>query len=141
MALAASRRPVTRRGLLLPIAGIGAALLAAAVVPVSTMSSGPTTCPMLLLTGLPCPLCGATRSWTMLLHGNAADAMRLNPTAPLVMLLAIVVEVFLVRQFVTGARLPRWVSRGLFPAVVAVVAVYGITRAVLVGTGAWVWPG
>ena len=38
-----------------------------------------TICPVRLLTGIPCPGCGITRSLRELLHGHFAEAFRLHP--------------------------------------------------------------
>jgi hypothetical protein len=53
--------------------GAGAAPLAAgALVPVATVMDGPQLCPFRAATGLPCPLCGATRAFTLFGHGDAS---------------------------------------------------------------------
>ena len=39
------------------------------------------TCPIRLVTGLPCPGCGSTRAWTTFLHGHVEAAMAENPFA------------------------------------------------------------
>lgn len=51
--------------------GTGAAPLAAgAVIPVDVVMDGPVVCPFQLVTGLPCPLCGATRAFVLFGHGD-----------------------------------------------------------------------
>ena len=44
--------------------------------PVAT--GGPVTCPFRLITGCDCPLCGATRATSALVHGRAAQAAGFN---------------------------------------------------------------
>ncbi len=46
-------------------------------------------CPFRLLTGHPCPLCGATRAWHAALHGDWAAAFAAHPVAPLLLPIAI----------------------------------------------------
>ena len=43
-------------------------------------------CPFRWLTGLPCPLCGLTRSCASLLHGHMVAALQFNPLGPLAIL-------------------------------------------------------
>ena len=42
-------------------------------------TSGPIICPFRLVTGLPCPGCGTTRSVAALLDGRLADSLSFNP--------------------------------------------------------------
>src|SRR5690349_11305293 len=60
------------------------------------IDDGPVVCPFRLLTGLPCPGCGLTRSWVYLAHGQWRDSFLVNPfgivlAALLVALIAAVV--------------------------------------------------
>jgi hypothetical protein len=45
-------------------------LAAGAVIPEHVVMDGPTVCPFRLVTGLPCPLCGATRAFVLFGHGD-----------------------------------------------------------------------
>jgi hypothetical protein len=54
-------------------------LLAAALVPVSFVTSGPSLCPFKVMTGLPCPGCGMTRSVVTLLHGDLRTSLYFHP--------------------------------------------------------------
>lgn len=53
------------------MAAAGAVPLAAgAVLPVGAVMDGAPLCPFRLATGLPCPLCGATRAIVLAAHGD-----------------------------------------------------------------------
>jgi Protein of unknown function (DUF2752) len=47
------------------------------------------TCPLALLFHVPCPMCGGTRAVRALLSMDPSTALRLNPTAPVVLLLTL----------------------------------------------------
>lgn len=49
--------------------------------------SGHVRCAFAMVTGEPCPGCGTTRATLALLHGDLATATRMNPVAPLVLVL------------------------------------------------------
>lgn len=122
-------------------AGIGAvAVVVAGSVTPAVSTSGPTLCPLRLITGLPCPGCGLTRSWTAAAHGHIADAFSYNFFGP-ISLLATLLFVSAVGVLVARRR-PAASIGPLFrhPVVVAVLAIwviYGIARMVdqLVGGG------
>lgn len=40
-------------------------------------------CPFRRLTGLPCPTCGLTRSWSAALHGRLGESVAFHPLGPL----------------------------------------------------------
>ena len=46
-------------------------------------------CPMLLVTGIPCPGCGMTRAIVLLLSGHPAESLKMHPLAPLAVILFI----------------------------------------------------
>lgn len=48
-------------------------------------------CPVRLLAGIDCPLCGTTRSWHAALHGEWATAFAQHPVMPLLLPAAILV--------------------------------------------------
>ena len=53
------------------LAAIAAAPLATgALLPVGAVLDGPVVCPFRAATGLPCPLCGATRAFVLAGHGD-----------------------------------------------------------------------
>lgn len=61
----------------------------AALLAMSPTESGPTICPIALLTGVACPGCGMTRAASALLHGNVDLALQYHPLIPLIAVLAI----------------------------------------------------
>ena len=89
---------------------------------------GPPLCPVHALTGHSCPGCGLTRAAGAFLRGRWAEAFRLHPLAPVLMLqvaLACGAFVLLGRQAPT--RLPGRVLTALLIAnAVALVAVWGV---------------
>jgi hypothetical protein len=54
-------------------------LLAAMLVPLDWVQDGPLLCPFRLLTGLPCPGCGMTRSVVALAHGDLQSSLFYHP--------------------------------------------------------------
>jgi hypothetical protein len=69
---------------------VGLALVAwsylAACASIRTWSNGaPRLCPWFLLTGFDCPLCGTTRAWGALLHGDTYAAFQFNHWTPLLL--------------------------------------------------------
>ena len=74
----AARAVPTRPGLAI-IAGILAGGLGLSAVYATTGIGLP--CPLLALTGWSCPLCGATRMGSALLHGDLGAAFAFNPLA------------------------------------------------------------
>jgi hypothetical protein len=59
-----------------------------ACIPVAWDTSGPSFCPFKVLTGLPCPGCGLTRSSVTLLHGDLGTSLYFHPLGlPLVLML------------------------------------------------------
>ena len=46
-------------------------------------------CPMLLVTGIPCPGCGMSRALLLLFMGHPTESVRMHPLAPLVLILLI----------------------------------------------------
>lgn len=82
--------------------GVG---VAAALDP-ATIEHGPVVCPFRLLTGLPCPGCGLTRSWVFALHGDIGAATTAHPFGvPLLVLVLVLAGVVVVRR-VRGQHAP-----------------------------------
>lgn len=75
-------------------------------------------CPFLALTGLPCPLCGGTRSFAAMWSGDVGRAARLHPLVPLLFPLTLAVcayaiwAVFSARsiRITVAAPIQRWVT-------------------------------
>jgi hypothetical protein len=57
-----------------PLLACAAPFAAGAVLPVSMAQGGAdeSLCPSLQLTGVPCPLCGSTRAFVLLMHGDSS---------------------------------------------------------------------
>jgi hypothetical protein len=68
---------------------VALALLAALLIPDGALDHAPFTCPFRLLTGLPCPTCGLTRSWIALVHGNLSGSLSVHPLGPVTVVAAI----------------------------------------------------
>ncbi len=83
------------------VVGVGA-LGAAFVLSPGAVEDGPVVCPFRLMTGLPCPGCGLTRSWVYVAHGEWSSAWSANPfgyvSMALVAVLVVVVGVALARR-------------------------------------------
>jgi hypothetical protein len=60
-----------------------AALAASFVITPHASENGPTICPFRLMTGLPCPGCGLTRSFVSTAHGDFRDAFGFHLFGPL----------------------------------------------------------
>ena len=78
-----------------------------------------TACPFRLATGVPCPLCGVTRSLIVLGDGDLERSWGFAPLGPAVLAVSLA---FLVAAAITGLRqrafrVPRWVPVTLLAAV------------------------
>jgi hypothetical protein len=99
------------------------------VIPVGTVQHGPILCPFRLVTGLPCPGCGLTRSWVYLFHGQLAESLYYHPLGPIAAIAAIL--------FVLGVhkRFPdvwRWIQSP--PVTKAIAAVWIVVWILRIGT-------
>ncbi|MFP5377580.1 MAG: DUF2752 domain-containing protein [Acidimicrobiia bacterium] len=105
-----------------PLRAAGAAMVGAAVV--LPLLPGPVgvACPLRSLTGIACPLCGATRSVVAAVHGRWAEALALNPAGVAAVVAAAVLVV--VRRPASLA-VPSWAP----PAALAVLWAYQLWRA------------
>ena len=121
-----------------PLATAGVALGGLALV----YSVNPNTthiplCPLHAMTGLNCPLCGATRATYALLHGQLVTALHDNAFY----LAAIPLLLFAWFRWYAGARegVPRsGLSRSVLVTVIVVGLVFGVVRNLPLG--AWLSP-
>jgi Protein of unknown function (DUF2752) len=128
--LDAARLPAAHRlgdaGLM--TAGVGAAAVAARALSV------PLSCPMLALTGIPCPGCGMTRLADGLAHGHVIDALGTDPMGALVVtIIGALAVVGVARRAGLGWSLPAGSTRAVPALLVAVLALRWV--AVLAGVG------
>lgn len=82
---------------------------------------GPVLCPFRLATGLPCPLCGTTRSLVALGDGDLGQSLSFQPFGPLVPLLAVLLLAAVVS---TRLRELVWTPRSLRIAAVVVASTW-----------------
>ena len=75
-------RAAVLAGALLAILGVSAASL-------SGIESGPVACPFRVVTGLPCPTCGLTRTTHWLMRGDILRALATNPFDTIFLLLVV----------------------------------------------------
>nr|WP_040517702.1 DUF2752 domain-containing protein [Gordonia aichiensis] len=127
------------------VAAVGsAALLTAVLWPVESVDHGPDICPFRMMTGLPCPGCGLTRSWVHLMHGDVGGALAFNPFGPLTLAVTAVAVVLAVWRLAAGrTAVQRLRVRRLLPIVLTLVGiwlVYGVARIVDAAVGWGVFP-
>lgn len=126
-----------RRGVVVAVLGIGA-LAAAAVLSPQQATHGPVLCPFRLMTGLPCPGCGLTRSWVFWLHGDWQAGLTANPFGIVLLLAAVGFAAGVARALVMRRPVPaldELVRRR--PAKVVIVAwlAFAVARMALVAAG------
>lgn len=113
-------------------------LIIARAWPVPSVDGGDPTCIMRIMTGLPCPGCGMTRSWVHLAHGDVLTAFEYNFFGPLAMLAAAGLVVYTVVALVRR-RPPERLLDYLNPRVLIVLLGlwlgYSVVRMVSLGMG------
>lgn len=103
-----TQAPATRRlasSELVAAAGV-AALGVSALLSPEHIEDGPVICPFRRLTGLPCPGCGLTRSWTYLTHGWWRESLHVHLFGPILALVVLVLAVAVVRAWVRRTPAP-----------------------------------
>lgn len=127
------------RIVVLGLAALSAAgLVIARLWPVASVDSGPTTCLFRILTGLPCPACGMTRSWVHLAHGDVATAFEYNLFGPPGMAVAAGIVVYTAVALVRRRppeRLLDVVNPKLALGLVVVWLGYSVVRMISLGMG------
>lgn len=113
-------------------------LIIARLWPVPSVDGGDPSCIMRLLTGLPCPGCGMTRSWVHLAHGDVATAFEYNLFGPLAMAAAAGLVVYTVVALVRRQPTQRLFDQ-LNPKILMVLMglwlSYSVVRMVSLGIG------
>ena len=114
---------VERRHVLTAAAGCAALAVVGLVDPSAHTSTPP--CPLRALTGLDCPLCGATRATHALIHGHLATALDFNALYVLALpLVGLLMLVWLVR-----GQVPERLRTGaIWWSVLAVALVFAVLR-------------
>ncbi|MEI7056397.1 DUF2752 domain-containing protein [Nocardioides sp. CCNWLW239] len=118
--------------------GLGGIAIAT-LLPAGGIEDGPVLCPFRLLTGLPCPGCGLTRSWVYLMHGDLGSSLASNWFGPLLVLGVIVLAVVSVRARLAGRRptdLDKLVRNRVVLGAFALFLAYGTVRLLLTLIGA-----
>ena len=92
-------------------------------------TGGPRLCPFKAMTGLDCPLCGATRAAHQLFRGNVIGALDFNAVFVLCAPILIWIAVAVLRQGLGGptVRIPH-VNRSTVLTLAAAVLVFTIVR-------------
>lgn len=113
-------------------------LIIARLWPVPSVDGGDPSCIMRLLTGLPCPGCGMTRSWVHLAHGDVVTAFEYNFFGPLAMAAAAGLVVYTVVALVRRQPTERLFDQ-LNPKILMVLMglwlSYSVVRMVSLGIG------
>lgn len=82
-------------------------------------------CPMVIVSGLPCPGCGITRALWYFLTGDFKAAYQMNPT---IYIWILVGTWFCINRYLLGRRMP-WANGILLISGIIMLVVYGIRMA------------
>lgn len=114
------------------VAGLSvAAFVASTAGPDSRIVNGPVLCPFRLITNLPCPGCGLTRSWVALAQGDVTGSLTYHPLGWAFLLIAGWVVARTLISIVSGATVPplsRIVSPPTFGLLAGASIAFGWTR-------------
>lgn len=121
------------------------ALGAAAVLTPKGVSSGPSMCPFAIMTGLPCPGCGLTRSWVAFMHGDIGTAFTLNIFGPVLLLATALTTLIAAVTLIRRRRDPliRWRDLVIGPLGAVLLGtwlLYGLVRLVDAAAGWGLFP-
>ncbi len=72
-----------------------------------------TTCPLRLVTGVPCPFCGMTRAVVAAVHGDFVSSLVFNPGGVVILLLAVAL---LFAWRIRRVAIPAWTLFAWFSA-------------------------
>jgi hypothetical protein len=87
-----------------------AALLLASVIYAPFVANGPVLCPFRIMTGLPCPGCGLTRSFCAMSRGQLAAAFGDHLFGPVLYFVALLSIPLMIYQLITNRRI-EWFHR------------------------------
>ena len=68
-------------------------LIVGSALPLGWLTSGPSLCPFKVLTGLPCPGCGLTRSAVAFLHGDPSTSLFYHPLGAPIVIAAVIIGI------------------------------------------------
>lgn len=116
----------SRRPTVIAVGLVGGICVASALI---DPAGGPRLCPFKAMTGLDCPLCGATRAAHQLFRGNVIGALDFNAVFVLAAPVLIWIAVAVLRQGLGDrtARVPH-VNRSTVIALVTAVLVFTVVR-------------
>ena len=103
------------------------------LLPPASVHGGISICIFRTVVGRPCPLCGLTRAFVHAAHGRFDLAVGYHPfwyvVAAIMLALGILLAVDAITGTDTWGRLKRTI-RPFWPAIVAIVAIYGVIRVI-----------
>ncbi|MCZ0914253.1 DUF2752 domain-containing protein [Gordonia amicalis] len=122
-----------------------AAVGAACVFTPAGIDAGPGICPFAMMTGLPCPGCGLTRSWVAFMHGDVGAAFRFNVFGPILLVLTMVTVALATATLVWRRKSPLASWRDLVlgragAVLLGVWLTYGLARIVDAAAGWGIFP-
>lgn len=135
--------------LMRPASVVTLGVLIGAVVPLEPLTQTPSFCPFKMMTGLPCPGCGMTRSVVALLHGDPSASWFFHPLGSVFLLLVLAVALVDAWVWLAAARqgressgswvLERVVGTPLPWVAIGALAIVWVVRLPLYLAGSWVF--
>lgn len=108
------------------VAAVGVGILGTAWVLPGMWARGVNPIPPCIfhqVTGLPCPMCGGTRSFAAMAHGNLVGAVHVFPIGPLMFLALVAAVVYAAWAVLTGRRAHVAMDRKLVRRLTAIAVV------------------